>query len=412
MPKICVPRPYPSDEKTFPARHQASEEAAPISSSVSTCGLPPDRLVTIHNLTEEALLEVVRLGGLPSPSLGITKVETPFESFGPITLIGTSKQADPSHTPVYSRDVYTPSAPKNSRGRPLRAATLEEAMDRMTSPAAKRRHGPYHAGRALADTGRRFADMEELCGARASIVDTDFMRHAKADLDELMDAFVRAVLSMHGVQPPVSAYAGESAVLHALTTGCLHGSTPESLRDALARRAFPNTSSAVVDMGVDIMRTMRNMPTDYFEAKPPRIIRLCEFAGAAIPASPPAYLIRALRRAGLKIQTYPEEQEGAQAAAACSLAYDLARERADILFRIDRRGADNPLFLSVAGSRRAPTAFALFTASKLGGWLRILRQTSAYFIPPWMLAALCIMLIRHMLGFCLLEHISRSLSLP
>lgn len=75
-------------------------------------------LVTIHNLCCEDLLVVLRLGGLPTPSLGVTKVETPFTDFGEISQIGTLSMVDPSRTPVYSRDAYTVTSPKNDHGHP------------------------------------------------------------------------------------------------------------------------------------------------------------------------------------------------------------------------------------------------------------------------------------------------------
>lgn len=380
--------------------------------SASARDTPPDQLVAIHNLTEEALHEVVRLGGLPSPSVGITKVETPFEDFGPISLIGTSALADPAHIPVYSRDRYTPSAPRNSRGQPLRMATLEEALARMTCPAARRRRGPYTTGRALADVGRRFAGMEELRDARGSVVEPDLMRRAREDLDELMDSFVRAVLGMSGSCPPVSAAAGEPVVLRALTNGCRHGATPESLRNALARASLPPVSGALLEQGSDIMRRMLNLPTDYFEAKPRRIVRLGEFAGAALPARTPDVLIRALHRAGLKIQFYPEEREGAQAVATRSLAYALARERADILFRIDNFLKDvPPSFPSARGARIYPGGMPPAARSAIGNFFSP-APLFLRFIPPWILAMICAILIRHAFGFCLLEYIAKCLAPP
>ena len=46
-------------------------------------------LVVLHNLTEDNLRNAAKIGGLPAPSLGIAKAETPFSGYGNITLIGT-----------------------------------------------------------------------------------------------------------------------------------------------------------------------------------------------------------------------------------------------------------------------------------------------------------------------------------
>jgi hypothetical protein len=67
-----------------------------------------DPLVTLHNLSAENLTFADKIGGLPVPSLGITKADSPFSGFGDITLIGTRSLAEPSEqNPVFSADAYT-----------------------------------------------------------------------------------------------------------------------------------------------------------------------------------------------------------------------------------------------------------------------------------------------------------------
>lgn len=48
---------------------------------------PGDELIVQHNLTAANLLKADKLGGLPVPSLAISKVGAPLENFGEITLI-------------------------------------------------------------------------------------------------------------------------------------------------------------------------------------------------------------------------------------------------------------------------------------------------------------------------------------
>ena len=51
--------------------------------------------MALHNVTEENLMKAIRAGGMPVPSIAMTTPETPFESFGDITLIGTHRFVDP-----------------------------------------------------------------------------------------------------------------------------------------------------------------------------------------------------------------------------------------------------------------------------------------------------------------------------
>lgn len=67
-------------------------------------------LVVYHNVSTGKLREAIKLGGLPMPSLAITKRDIPFGDFGEITLIGDKGIVDPRKSrsnEVFSRDAYT-----------------------------------------------------------------------------------------------------------------------------------------------------------------------------------------------------------------------------------------------------------------------------------------------------------------
>ena len=67
-------------------------------------------LVVYHNVSTGKLREAIKLGGLPMPSLAITKRDIPFGDFGEITLIGDKDVIDPRKSrsnEVFSRDAFT-----------------------------------------------------------------------------------------------------------------------------------------------------------------------------------------------------------------------------------------------------------------------------------------------------------------
>jgi hypothetical protein len=69
-------------------------------------------MMVMHNLTPEKLASAERLGGMPSPSLAISKTEMPIKGFGDITLVGGKEMAIPSKTnPAFKSDAYTKRAP-------------------------------------------------------------------------------------------------------------------------------------------------------------------------------------------------------------------------------------------------------------------------------------------------------------
>ena len=73
----------------------------------------PRDLIIQHNLTADNLLFAARMGGLPVPSLAITKAEAPMKNFGEITLLGDVNMADPKQgIKAYGADIYSPRYPR------------------------------------------------------------------------------------------------------------------------------------------------------------------------------------------------------------------------------------------------------------------------------------------------------------
>ena len=87
-------------------------------------------LVIQHNLSAENLLHADRMGGLAVPSLAITKVDSPMEGFGEITLIGDRNMADPKQgIKAYGADIYSPRYPTISYDvTPKALASLNEML--------------------------------------------------------------------------------------------------------------------------------------------------------------------------------------------------------------------------------------------------------------------------------------------
>lgn len=75
-----------------------------------------DDLVAIHNLYENEAIKVLKLGGMPSPSIAVTKAKHPFDRFGDVTFVFDKETIDPSiyENKVYTRDAYTRDMPSES----------------------------------------------------------------------------------------------------------------------------------------------------------------------------------------------------------------------------------------------------------------------------------------------------------
>jgi len=141
-------------------------------------------LILAHNLSADNLRAALELGGLPAPSLAITKADAPIVGFGEITLIGDAAMAMPSaKNPVFDADVYSPRFPEvkvKVDERKVRGAlsSLEQAadaagigarvVDRIVEELQRNRLGNAVADAAY-DPGLRYGYLTQVKGEQFDI---------------------------------------------------------------------------------------------------------------------------------------------------------------------------------------------------------------------------------------------------
>lgn len=72
-------------------------------------------LIAVHNVSEDGLQGALDIGGLPSPSIAITRDNMGHEKYGPISLVFGEETIDPQFfraNKVYGSDAWTPTAPR------------------------------------------------------------------------------------------------------------------------------------------------------------------------------------------------------------------------------------------------------------------------------------------------------------
>jgi len=96
-------------------------------------------LILQHNLTADNLLNALRIGGIPVPSLAVTKVDSPLTNFGDITLLGNADMATPGgDTKVFGADIYSPRYPR-----------IEYKLDRAVLKGLNEKLKPFSEGREV-----------------------------------------------------------------------------------------------------------------------------------------------------------------------------------------------------------------------------------------------------------------------
>ena len=74
-----------------------------------------DKLIAMHNITQDKLWKALKLGGFPMPSLAVTKAKIGHTNFGDISLLFDKSTIDPeadSRNKVYGADAWTPVFPQ------------------------------------------------------------------------------------------------------------------------------------------------------------------------------------------------------------------------------------------------------------------------------------------------------------
>lgn len=72
-------------------------------------------LLALHNLTEDKLLNTLKLGGFSMPSIAVIRDQMPYEEFGDITMVFGRDTIDPqvnSGNRIYGGDAWTPTFPQ------------------------------------------------------------------------------------------------------------------------------------------------------------------------------------------------------------------------------------------------------------------------------------------------------------
>ncbi len=416
-------------------------------------------LVAVHNLSEENLRNVLKVGGLAVPSVAVIRNDrSDFTSFGEITLVAPYSMVDPkrdSKAKVFNADVYSPRYPRVDYFMPDKKAnrellaSIKESLDKMPAdlrkrffasieteqsdrpmrerftedpvfiaaflsdvgkigdvkfdipqeeryadqsarwnvrefmrsnpdlkeefnnwmesklddagvteeeklfagytPSGTRRYVPhtldnvvkmmaksirdgegpnYGVGSVRSKAAKQFRTLDQVKGSREQIVSKDRMEELKAEVNDEFEQLAQESIKLRKVQRDF--YFDQIADdMKALAEG---GS--ENMNYLIEQ--YPN--GAPFEKWRDYLEKLRNLPTEYFEAKIQRGVGLDEFAGAVVPRETSQDVIESLQKQGLEVIKYDERNAGSRAQA----IRDIGARRSDIAF-MPSEGESNPV---------------------------------------------------------------------
>lgn len=245
-----------------------------------------DAMGVFHSLYQNKIPKLAELGGIPAPSLSITKPQLAPAEFGDVMLVGRPHLAVPSEKNlVHGSDMFSSRFPRTEnvdgqqrivkRGyygsEPL---TMKSAVKHMTSgPMRGAEEGTEGAsGRIIMNVNNPITSLEELMKVRHKLPETR-REHTEGveDLNRNLDAL--------------------GGLLHQYQTDPRRRDYSEYLAEAMnakLERGPEAFSKYYKDLGKheyvprSIEQTAREVRPDYFEAKPMRGVPFNEFAGALV----------------------------------------------------------------------------------------------------------------------------------
>ena len=292
-------------------------------------------LMAAHNTSIEGIMAANELGGIPSPSIGISDPSN-LGQFGEISLIMDPNKLSPNMN-IYPTDAYTGRQPQgqvldsgkrvlppqdpyyeDGSRKPNRAYTMGNVMKDMRQGTygpmylpASETNAQNYSGALRAATSRPFKSIDEVKEARGQIFVNERDNHdvnGDSPLDDLFNQFQRAKFTL--IDDITEKYKkteirtrrsknadGDLVKTEEPITREMPMDTANELLLALGRNDADINRTAAVSEGfvpIDdipalkdavnrIGEVMQTAPTKYFEAKPNAVMGLSDFDTALVP---------------------------------------------------------------------------------------------------------------------------------
>lgn len=248
-------------------------------------------LIAVHNLTGEKLRKLLDLQGIPMPSIAITKSDATAEDFGEISLVFRKDTIDPAdeRNKVFDADAWTPMFPmldKEEYGKTR--AFLEELVRTMQAQtkSGKNAQGFMGENTMRAAMANRFVSLGEIKEAREKLE-----RLPKEEFEALREEMNQRLFGVLEKIYNTGSQTGINEVYEMEDIGEQIQNMAEEVKGVpsaqqiqqnLKKAGYP-ISMELAEQTARVLEEIKEMPTDFFEAKPERVVEFAEVAAAVVP---------------------------------------------------------------------------------------------------------------------------------
>ena len=209
-------------------------------------------------------------------------------------------------------DPYTPSGNRKSLIQMSIPYTLDNIVKTMTQKSTKGSESNTFAGLAeiRANLAQNFKSIEAMHQNENNLITSEEMENLKQELNNKFYALVDEIAKYD----KLNRYFGSTEVVaNALNeTAKAKNISTEILDNELDYVDIKNVPEKTLQKAIDFLNSMKNIPTEYFEAKPQRAVGFNEVQKAIVPQNTSKELIDKLKSKGIPIEYYSTESERQQ----------------------------------------------------------------------------------------------------
>lgn len=248
-------------------------------------------LIAVHNLTGEKLRKLLDLQGIPMPSIAITKSDATAEDFGEISLVFRKDAIDPAdeRNKVYDADAWTPMFPTLDKEEYRKTrAFLEELVRTMQAQtkSGKNAQGFMGENTMRAAMANRFVSLGEIKEAREKLerLPKEEFEALREEMNQRLFGVLEKIYNTGSQTGINEVYEMEDIgeQIQNMAEEAKGVPSAQQIQQNLKKAGYP-ISMELAEQTARVLAEIKEMPTDFFEAKPERVVEFAEVAAAVVP---------------------------------------------------------------------------------------------------------------------------------
>lgn len=248
-------------------------------------------MIAVHNLTGEKLRKLLDLQGIPMPSIAITKSDATAEDFGEISLVFRKDTIDPAdeRNKVYDADAWTPMFPMLDKEEYRKTrAFLEELVRTMQAQtkSGKNAQGFMGENTMRAAMANRFVSLGEIKEAREKLerLPKEEFEALREEMNQRLFGVLEKIYNTGSQTGINEVYEMEDIgeQIQNMAEEAKGVPSAQQIQQNLKKAGYP-ISMELAEQTARVLEEIKEMPTDFFEAKPERVVEFAEVVAAVVP---------------------------------------------------------------------------------------------------------------------------------